>query len=66
MLKVRKIQIVTQKLSFKDAEESDNLFWKNATHFERYLELVNLRNTFFSSDTKIKKAVNKFGLHEKK
>ena len=56
----RKILPVVKKLSFKEAEEADHVYWANASVERRLEELIALRIMFFGdADRKIKKVVSK-------
>ena len=68
MEKKRKIEKVVRKVSFAEAEEADNLFWRNASEEERLKSLLELRQIFFAgrkrSNKRIAKVVFKRNIHE--
>lgn len=62
----RKIKKVVRKLTFTEAENSDDEYWANATAEERLQELIGLRKMFFEdADRRIKKVVSKKNRYEK-
>lgn len=63
MEKERKIAKVVRKVSFKEAEEADDVFWSNASYADRLNEIYSLRK-MFGGDGKIKKVVKHRNIHE--
>ena len=66
MKKERKIAMVVKKVSFKEADEADDLFWANTNENERLNALFDLRLTIFGEAVKkkIDKIVFKRSLYE--
>lgn len=66
MAKERKIALVAKKLSFKEAEEADDLYWSEKPEQYRLRALMDLREMAFGKikSQLIKKAVYKRSIHE--
>jgi hypothetical protein len=66
MAKQRKIALVTKKLSFKEAEDADNIYRAGKSKGYRLRALMDLREMAFGNmkDQSIKKIVYKRNLHE--
>ena len=66
MAKERKIALVAQKLSFKEAEEADDKYWAEKSAEYRLRALMDLREMAFGNikNQSIKKVVYKRSLHE--
>jgi hypothetical protein len=66
MNKKRKIALVVNKFSFKEAENADDKYWGEKSEEYRLKALMELRETFFGSINyqSIKKVVYKRSLHE--
>ena len=66
MAKERKIALVAQKLSFKEAEEADDKYWAEKSAEYRLMALMDLREMAFGNikNQSIKKVVYKRSLHE--
>ena len=65
MERKRKIALVARKLSFKEAEEADNVYWSATSEKERLLALMDLRAMVFGTGMeKIQKIVHKRHMHE--
>ncbi|PVD50956.1 hypothetical protein DC498_17375 [Terrimonas sp.] len=65
MNRARKIQPVVRKVSFAEAEETDNMYWANTTYEERFNELAELRMMVFGGGgKKMEKVVRKRSLYE--
>lgn len=66
MEKKRKIELVARKVSFAEAEEEDNSYWKNKTAEERLNELISLRYMVFGNlnESTIQKFVRKRSVYE--
>ncbi len=64
MNRKRKIALVVNKYSFKEAEEADDKYWAMATVEERLQELIELRKLVFGDSPKrIKKAVSRRSIY---
>lgn len=61
----RKIALVTQKYSFKEAEEADDKFWSGKSAEYRLRALMDLREIVFGNikDQSIKKVIYKRSIH---
>ena len=65
MERKRKLALVARKLSFKAAEEADNVYWSATSEKERLLALMDLRAMVFGTGMeKIQKIVHKRHMHE--
>ena len=66
MAKERKIKLVAKKLSFKEAEKVDDLYWSEKSAEYRLRALMDLREMVFGNVKKqsIEKVVYKRSLHE--
>ena len=66
MEKQRKIAMVVNKVSFKEAETKDDIFWSDATYIERFKALIGIRKMQYGDFVgTIKKVVSKQSLNEK-
>ena len=66
MSKKRKIALVAKKLSSKEAEQADDMYWAEKSAEYRLRALMDLRKMTFGDhkDQSIKKVVYKRSLHE--
>ncbi len=66
MEKKRKMVAVVKKLSFKEAEEADDVYWSEKSPEYRLETLMDLREITYGNfeDSKIKKVVNKRNRNE--
>lgn len=66
MSKKRKIELVVNKYSFKEAEEADDKYWAEKSGEYRLKTLMDLREMVFGDikNTSIKKVVFKRNLNE--
>ena len=66
MKKQRKIVFVAKKMSFAEAEESENLYWSKKSEVYRLKALMDLRETVFGNikNPSIEKVVYKRSIHE--
>lgn len=66
MLNERRIALVANKFNFKEAEETDDLYWSEKSAEYRLRALMDLRQIAFGKmkDTSIKKVVYKRSIHE--
>jgi hypothetical protein len=66
MAKERKIALVAKKLSFKEAEEADDIYWAEKSAEYRLRALMDLREMDFGNikDKSIKKIVYKRSLQK--
>lgn len=62
----RKIALVSKKLSFKEAEEADDLYWSMQSEEYRLRALMDMREMNYGNieETSIKKVVYKRNRHE--
>jgi hypothetical protein len=67
MAKERKIALVAKKLSFKEAEEADDIYWAEKSAEYRLRALMDLREMVFGNtkDQSIKKSFTKEACRKK-
>ena len=51
-MRERKIAMVVNQIKIEDEDKSDVLFWQNKSVSERLAEVVRLRKSYFSNETK--------------